>query len=345
MRGKNMQTIKQHLDINDKNNQYRLIYDRWKCPNSKNKEQVKTELLDYETLIKEYGDFIYTGGYTTSNLSNGGFSIDLWAIATDDRKYEYPMIVNPKKEFEEMYKKALEDCEDIELYEEQGNEVGYWDIENEYERIYFHSDTIETLKQRILIDPPLDTFLDKEKLAEFLLKYMDSNSIICMNKLALVYETEDNPSKVREVLEEETGDEYAWYIAELGDNQLGCTWVEKQIPVINVSNLVESANNIALHPDEYLTVEDIFTEGLLQTIFHECRHLFYECNELISIGNDTKYPSNGGLEDEVEDYGNLMASKYIKMFAADIVNIPEFEKIMPKMISECCKYSEIEMDF
>ena len=43
--------------------------------------------------------------------------MDVWATATDDRMYEYPMLVNLKQEFKELFEKALENCENIKFYD------------------------------------------------------------------------------------------------------------------------------------------------------------------------------------------------------------------------------------
>lgn len=46
------------------------------------------------------------------------------------------------------------------------------------------------------------------------------------------------------------------------------------------------------------------------------RHLFYECNEIVDIGDGTPYPQSGSLEAEVEEYGNRQAELYIEDFIA-----------------------------
>lgn len=73
-------------------------------------------------------------------------------------------------------------------------------------------------------------------------------------------------------------------------------------------------------------------------ICHEFRHAVYEFNEVTpKNGVDERYPANGGLEENVEDYGNreaekLMfnkeANKYISaMFQ---INGTEQKKVKPK---------------
>ena len=247
-------------------------------------------------------------------------------------------LINSENEVKALFNKAIEGEEDclVPLEDEfikDDNIVGYFDEDNGYSRIYHYDETAETLEKRILLDEQVSKFIDKGALASFMLEYIDPNALMCMEYIAFIYETEDIHSTVRDILEEEYGDEYAQYIAE-DEGQIGCTWVERQIPVINVSNLIQSSTKIATHPDEYLSDSDIFKEGLLQTIFHECRHLFYECNEIVEIGEGTPYPQDGGLEDEVEDYGNMMAYKHIADFEARVLNNEVLEAEMPKIANE-----------
>jgi hypothetical protein len=95
--------------------------------------------------------------------------------------------------------------------------------------------------------------------------------------------------------------------------------------IVNVSEILKSATQIANEPEEWHTREYIFAEGLLQTIFHEGRHLFYECNEIVPIGEGTNYPEDGGKECRVEYYGNDMAEVYISEFNTNCIHPKLFE--------------------
>ena len=105
-------------------------------------------------------------------------------------------------------------------------------------------------------------------------------------------------------MEDEYGDEYALFVAE--DSLLGQLWVDRQIPVINVSAIMDSCMEIH---DPVLDgpFGIFFTEALLQTIYHELRHLFYECNELIETGS-REYPADGSMEENVEEYADAQAA-------------------------------------
>ena len=53
---------------------------------------------------------------------------------------------------------------------------------------------------------------------------------------------------------------------------------------------------------------------------HELRHLVYECNEILEIGSE-KYPEDGYLEDNVEDYGNAYAEKVYRKYRNMFLNM------------------------
>lgn len=220
-------------------------------------------------------------------------------------------MINDKESFLKLFRETVEGEESLDVYPEERNSIGYWDKENEYERIYYFNETPDTLKDRILMDEQVETFLNKDALSQFLINYLDPNVLMVLDKIAFVFDAEDADSKARLQLEKAYGDEYA---LEIGSETLGITWTERQMVLINVSKLVQSSVEIANEPEEYEPVERIFVEGLLQTIFHECRHLFYECNELVPIGKTTPYPSDGGREYQVEQYGNARAAEHFVEF-------------------------------
>lgn len=240
------------------------------------------------------------------------------------------IIINSKDNVLKIFNEAIKNEDNLEIYDidEENNTIGYFDEENGYERTYYFNDTIDTIKSRIMMDEQVEKFLDKKELALFLANYLDLNSLMVMENLVFTFDTEDNISQIRNDLEEKYGAEYAMYV---GEDTLGVTWVERQTPLINVSNLVESASRIANDEDEYLSIEYIFTEGLLQTIFHECRHLLYECNEIVPDGDGTPYPKDGWKENNVEEYGNDMTEKYISEFNTKCIK-PGLFNVMDEML-------------
>lgn len=87
--------------------------------------------------------------------------------------------------------------------------------------------------------------------------------------------------------------------------------VHRQTVIINVYEIKEVSDEFC-HED--------FCLGVLSTIFHELRHLVYECNEILEIGSET-YPEDGYLEDNVEDYGNAYAEKVYRKYRNMFLNM------------------------
>lgn len=86
------ETIKEHFRDATKSTIVNLIYDEWKSPDSTERMQRHIVGIPMEKLLAEYGDWEYDGAYTTL-LTNEHIEIDVWANATDDRKYS-KMFVN-----------------------------------------------------------------------------------------------------------------------------------------------------------------------------------------------------------------------------------------------------------
>lgn len=215
-------------------------------------------------------------------------------------------MINLRKDVEPLFQKALQGEMALSAAndKEDGSFLSYFDEENGYERIYYLEDTACTLGKRILMDVKVESFLPKEPFARFLIKNIDPNALMVMEKLVLLWDNEEGHSAIRDDLEKEYGDEYAQYIAD-GDT-LGQTWVDRQIPVINVSSIYRACKEIHEERADGPFL-NFFAEGILQTIFHEFRHLFYECNEIVPIGSGIIYPQDGGKEEFVEEYGNSKA--------------------------------------
>lgn len=240
-------------------------------------------------------------------------------------------IINKKDDVEKCFCKVLAEEGSLSMEESDGNYFAYYDNENDYERHYYFNDTIETIEKRILMDKQVESFLPKDKLAQFLAVQLDVNAIMVIEKMVLLWENDEGMSPVRDALENEYGDEYAQYIA---DGFLGQTWVDRQMPVINVSSIYETSR--VIHDDTLdPPFSEFFLESVLQTIFHESVHLFYDCNELISVGEGTPYPENGGAEAFVEEYGNAKAHETLQKFM-DIVQKEQLDKFLSEMEDELC---------
>ena len=226
----------------------------------------------------------------------------------------------------------LADGEIEEIYEVTDKYIGYESYDGMIvaeRNIYFpETDSLQRIKDILLCDEKAKKLIDPDKVAEFIYNCIDVNALAVVNHIAFVYDDEElSPNSCRHELSERTGDEYA---LEIGDDELGVTWVERSAVIINIGKLVETSEEIANdNADFYQTSPEAefantFKEGLVQTITHEFRHLFYECNEFTPLGSPD-YPHDGGLENSVEDYGNNEA--------INLMHNPTASKLISAMVA------------
>ena len=81
-----MQSLKEHFINCTSNTFVNLIYDEWERPGSTNRTQRRINNMPAEKLLQEYGNWIYECAYTTLRTVNRT-ELDVWAIATDERRY------------------------------------------------------------------------------------------------------------------------------------------------------------------------------------------------------------------------------------------------------------------
>lgn len=220
--------------------------------------------------------------------------------------------------------KEAEAAEDIEIFDMDDSRVEYWDYVrgNSLVKYYPECETVESLKRRVFIEEAANKFINRDDLVPLMYETVDRNALCTMKAVYFVFDDEEGHSDIRDKLEEETGDEYAQYVAE---DALAVTWVEQSTVVINVKQLAETSLAISEEPDEYHTYREIFMQGLASTMYHEFRHLLYECNELVELGSD--YPFLGGTEEEVEGYGNARAEEFLSRWDSVVCkDIPVLEE-------------------
>ena len=167
-----------------------------------------------------------------------------------------------------------------------------------YSRRYYYPEKINRnhIKNHLLMDLKVKNLINEEVLLDFLSEEIDKNALAVCEYIALIYD-DDEVSLSRKKLHDEYGDEYALYACE---DLLGLTWIERQVIFINIG-VMEQVNDEIPYNDE-----TDFLIGILSTIFHEFRHMIYECHELLPFNSDS-FPATGGLEEEVEEYGNIHA--------------------------------------
>lgn len=249
------------------------------------------------------------------------------------------MTLNSKEAVVSEVKQWLANGDIEEIYEETDKYISYPTDDGMMiaERmIWFpETDSLQRIKDILLFDEKAKELINPDKVAEFIYNCVDVNALAVVNHIAFVYNEEDElpDDSCRYELEERTGDEYA---CEIGSEELGIVWVERSAVIVNVSNLVETSREIAEDNAEFYGTSAksefnrTFKEGLVQTIEHEFRHLVYECNEFTPLGS-TDYPHDGGLEKNVEDYGNREAENLLRnpkahSYIKEMIKQPKKEK-------------------
>lgn len=201
-----------------------------------------------------------------------------------------------------IYTELTEDCAThISYYTERsyGNAITGQKMFSSYFRTYWYPEhfTENSILERMLWDAEVSRHFDIDRIAEMIECTVDRNALAVCNAIAFVWDGADGNSRVRDGLESEYSDEYAQYI---GEDSCGITWVERQVIVINMRVIWEIANEMHQTGFELAL-------GVMSTIYHEFRHLLYECNELIG----DSYPEEGRIEENVEEYGNCCAENYV----------------------------------
>lgn len=188
-----------------------------------------------------------------------------------------------------------EEPDRLELLEATDGYCGYYDTLMDYERIYFYPEAVTAshIDGMLCMDKEVERFIDREKLIRLIREEIDPNALCVCRQIAFVWDEDGGRSEARQAMYETTGDEYA---LEAGESLCGLTWVDRQAVIICVSTHYE----VACECLDILTKE-IFEMGILETVFHEFRHLLYECNEILEIGT-ADYPFDGGIEENVESY-------------------------------------------
>lgn len=173
--------------------------------------------------------------------------------------------------------------------------------------------TVDDLVQRIHISSDIPEWYraDKKALAEYLWNACDHNAFITLEEVVVVWSEPDNAETLepydfedeqRKRLHEEYSDEYA---NEIGEGVLGQLWFERNTAVINMGEIVRTADEIATENADVVDIDPFFSfenqvqTGFLTTVLHELRHLQMDTN--IFLPEDT-YPLEFASENAVEEY-------------------------------------------
>ena len=178
-------------------------------------------------------------------------------------------------------------------------------------------DSATRIREAIIADDTVTRYIDLNAFSELLFQHIDLNSLMPLENIVLLWDKHNDegeliPQRARNALYDMYGDEYAF---EIGESNLGTVWVERSSVIINVSEIMQAAKEMWNEKDLYEPVgmsewnnkDDVFKDIFISTLCHEFRHLLYECNECVQIGEGTPYAETGHTEEEVEKYGNSEA--------------------------------------
>ena len=218
--------------------------------------------------------------------------------------------------------KLWKEMDEIESYSEEEEEDSYVWYEAtdsfgcDYVRTLYPQDqeTKDSLMERIHVDDKTKEFIDVKGLSKFLYENGNADALMVLEGIVLFWEQEETISSIREKLWDSYGDEY--FMEACDGDCVGYTWVERGIVFVNVGKILDlMAEDYELNGSFPLGNDftQEFKVNFLGTLCHELRHLVYECNEFGDLFEKDRefYPNDGGLEENVEEWGNDEAESFL----------------------------------
>lgn len=211
------------------------------------------------------------------------------------------------------------------------NIVGYDDQYADVKRTYFIENTKKNVLPRIMMDDILTEHIDKNKLADFLLNYIEEDALSVLNHIVFLYDIDlDNQEKsIRDDVRDYIDNDNVFWICEHIPSTVD---VDNQSIYINYKILVELSEEIA--DNKGLDVEDVMKEQLCYTMIHQARVLAAFCNELLKVGK-YDYPYFGQeiyqLENskKVDLYAKILTHSCLPTF--DLLIDEDKDKAMPEI--------------
>lgn len=151
--------------------------------------------------------------------------------------------------------------------------------------IYFKNNTHDNLIARIMMDKKIEDNLDKDKLADFLLKNADDNSLSCINHIVFTYDEDlDNQDEsIRDDLRDIIDDDIVFFC---GTNNFGGVYDNEQTIFINYLNIEKQAEDF-VKENNTVDIEDVIRSSICYALFYSMQELDYAYNIL----NEEDYPS------------------------------------------------------
>lgn len=151
--------------------------------------------------------------------------------------------------------------------------------------IYFKNNTHDNLAARIMMDKKIEDNLDKDKLADFLLKNVEDNSLSCINHIVFTYDEDlaNQDESIRDDLRDIIDDDIVFFC---GTNNFGGVYDDGQTIFINYLNIEKQAEDF-VKENNTVDIEDAIRSSICYALFYSMQELDYAYNIL----NEEEYTS------------------------------------------------------
>lgn len=146
----------------------------------------------------------------------------------------------------------------------------------------------------------------KTKLASYLWRHMPRDAFWTLNKIYLIWGTDDNFEDELEKIRDDQ-EEPDW---DFDQDYLGLMWHYKNCAIINVGRIFEVCQEEAEKDETILgwsCLDPNIRSATVITTVHELRHLMLDTNIVLS---EDEFPVHLSAEEKVEEFGRDIVKKY-----------------------------------
>ena len=189
---------------------------------------------------------------------------------------------------------------EIEIFKEDDDGILVYDLQEGKEIQYNLNMTVDKLVEKIYINPSIPEYCrpDAKKVAQYLLKHLPVDAFYTLNKICFVYGEEIDCETLSEFFDEDVD----WAREVIFSDTLGKMWFEYNSVLIDVKNIIESAEEIERQDIAMGWHGNARADTLRQiaiTLVHELRHLMLDTNIVLS---EDEYPVKLSAEESVEHF-------------------------------------------
>lgn len=267
--------------------------------------------MDLEQMVQKCKELGIEQGQVSYILADAVLNPDSVTLA--ELQKQEPRIDTPPLLTKAFVTNAIAKNESLTVEESDENGFLVWD-EDDAKLIPFRfleNMSAQTVADQIYVSPdiPAKFQVDKALLADYLWNSCDRNTFMTLDEVVVIWSKPEDPENFDRPdfidsgikhLYEKFGDEYAY---ELGEGLLGQLWFERNTVIVNMGEIVRTAERIAHENSEfgssYFSFENQTLVGFLTTAIHELRHLYMDTNIILP---EDIYPLSLCSEEAVEAY-------------------------------------------